>query len=297
MHIELFANIFEETTDTPFLDDKWKESRHHVLKYALTHDFLLYQLLAASALHLSTIHHARSKVLIDESALLQHHSLRLFNESITDINENTIVPSFLFSGTLGLRTFCENFRTQHHDLNVFLDKLIQSIKLLQGVLKIMGAWWEFLLKSDVKELMVQPDYSETTTKPDEILMAFERLRDRLSKSPNLSQSQSSIYDGVIRQLCWCYKFGCLADSTTGRRSTMVTSWPITVSVEYTELLTQRNSEALLILAYFSILLYECRHFWAVGNAGYQLLTAVELYLGPEWADELAFPKLVVHPFC
>ena len=73
----------------------------------------------------------------------------------------------------------------------------------------------------------------------------------------------------------------------------MTTWPITISAEYTELLDERRPEALVVMAYFSILLHGRRSFWAVGNAGRYLLAAVDEYLGERWAEWLAVPKEMV----
>lgn len=73
------------------------------------------------------------------------------------------------------------------------------------------------------------------------------------------------------------------------------SGPINLSTEFTELLDQRKPEALVVIAYFSILLHCRRAFWAVGEAGRFLLAAIEEYLGEEWAGWLAVPKEIVPP--
>jgi hypothetical protein len=76
-------------------------------------------------------------------------------------------------------------------------------------------------------------------------------------------------------------------------SRMVTAWPITVSTEYTVLLTRRRPGALLVLAYFGILLHRYQDLWAVGQSAIYLLNAVGAYLGADHDKWLEGPRSIV----
>jgi hypothetical protein len=80
-----------------------------VLKHAITYPFLLNELLAASALNLSTRRPAQQPLNREEAIRLQSQALRLFNETIRDPNFQNIIAPFLFSALQGIATFFETF--------------------------------------------------------------------------------------------------------------------------------------------------------------------------------------------
>ncbi|KAK0724868.1 hypothetical protein B0H67DRAFT_598333 [Lasiosphaeris hirsuta] len=67
-------------------------------------------------------------------------------------------------------------------------------------------------------------------------------------------------------------------------------WPVRQSAEYVSLLSQKRPEALVVLAYYSVLLHRARDHWLVGGAGRFLIQAIGEHLGSSWADWLAWPN-------
>jgi len=146
--------------------------------------------------------------------------------------------------------------------------------------------------SDIKPLLQEEEL--VIDRDDEVTHAFEELRTKLSNSSTLSTFESRIYCEALERLTWVYNsqpIDGIFDGPPNPRT--VTAWPITISAEYTELLNERKPEALIVMAYFSILLHTRRSFWAVGDAGKFLLTAVEEFLGDAWAEWLIVPRRMV----
>ncbi|KAL3424031.1 hypothetical protein PVAG01_03312 [Phlyctema vagabunda] len=276
--------------DSSKLKDEWIAT---VLRYSFSYPYLMYQLLALSAFHLSIKHPTRSNFYLTESGSLQAQALSIFNSSAPFFNAEDLIPAFLFSGGLGLHVFCDIFSAPSQDLNTFLDRLVQAIRLLRGVRALIGDSWEMIKNSDIKCLLHEDDEPDMG-RGDEIIGAFEELRTDFSRSRTLPASDLKIYCEAIDRLIWAYRSrppDFTADGPPNAR--MVTIWPITLSAEYTELLYARKPEALVVMAYFSILLHSRRVFWAVGDAGRSLLRAVDKYLGEEWAQWLKVPKDMV----
>jgi len=254
--------------------------------------------LAFSAKHLSLICPERSQLLEKEASKLQSESLKIFNDSMKEITSENIIPTFLFSGLLGLYFFADTFSKPSENLEEFLDRLIQSIRLMRGVRAILGGWWDFLLKSEIKDMLLQghlgtSEASSPSSLSEESISQFEQLCERISAS-NLDPIQSQICITEIRQIISILKseFGAeLAGGVANRQ--IVTTWPVIVSAEFTDLLTQRKPEALIILAYFSVLLHLCREFWIVGNGGRLLLDTVMQYLGSDWGMIIFYTELLL----
>ncbi|KAH7111515.1 Upc2 protein [Dactylonectria estremocensis] len=79
-------------------------------------------------------------------------------------------------------------------------------------------------------------------------------------------------------------------SASERRVGVVQEWLVRVPYEYLTYLRQRRPEAIVILAYYAVLLHRARHNWAVGDAGRFLIQEVGSHLGDYWTDWLAWPQ-------
>ena len=275
------------------MKDTWSSA---IRQYAFSFPYLMYELLAISAFHLSVCRPERSQFYRDESTKLQTEALRLFNDSTAEINPNNLIPAFLFSGFLSLHFFCATFSTPSPDLENFLDQLVQSIRLLRGVRAVLGKSWETVINSDIKDMLQIPE--NPVGRKDQVTHEFENLRLKITHhSPTtLTPSQTAVCSEAINQLTWAYN--CMLSEDISElegnlNSRMVTAWPVTLSAEYTELLNERRPEALIVLAYFAVLLHWRRKFWAVGNAGRFLLAAINAYLGEPWESWLVWPREVI----
>jgi hypothetical protein len=132
---------------------------------------------------------------------------------------------------------------------------------------------------------------------DEVVDRFESIRAHISQSPGLDPAQVIVCDKAIEELIDVYR----AAFSHGREPTPEeqaaaqhsTRWLILVPPGYTELLVQRNPEALVILGYFAILLHRLRDCWNVGDAAERLLLVVEAHLEEPWLGALSWPKSFV----
>jgi hypothetical protein len=299
-HMELFYFIIDGA-DWTTGGDHLKGSRPHIAKYAFTHPFLLNELLAVSALHLSTRRPAQQSFYRDEATRLQSQGLRLFNETTRDLNNENIIPAFLFSALQGIVTFFETFHDPTYeasDYTTFFDNVVQSVRLLQGVRAIVAPWWQFLLASEIKDILdVDEDRTVNLDWADEVVDRFESIRAHISQSPELNPAQAVVCDKAIEELIYVYR----AAFAHGREPTPEeqaaaqhsTRWLILVPPGYTELLVQRKPEALVILGYFAILLHRLRDCWNVGDAAERLLLVVEAHLEEPWLGALSWPNVFV----
>jgi hypothetical protein len=252
----------------------------------------MYETLAISAFHKSTTCPEKAPLYLQESATLQSQALALFISTKNATSPENINSSFLFSSVLGLHFFCETFTFPRSDLNKFLDRLVQSIKLLRGVRTVVADNWKEIIKSDVG-VLISIEEEETIDRNDDITHAFSSLLTRINSSSNLTPTELGICNEALTKLLWVYNSQPPIEEGKRPDARMIITWPITITDEFTQLLQDRKPEALVILAYFSMLLNDRKSFWAVGEAGRDLLSAVEEYLGESWAEWLEAPMLLV----
>lgn len=248
----------------------------------------MYELLACAALHFSITRPDEFQFYHDESRLLQEQSLKMFKESVPEVNEQNLIPAFLYSGILGLHFFVDTFTVPDSNLDQFIDRLVQAIKLMRGVRVCFTGWWEVLMQSEIRDLMQFGDGDMDHT--DEYVENVLSLQTKLSEIPGIEQTELEVLQEAVRQLKWVYTSSLFNLQNGNSSPRMVTSWPITLSVEYAELLTQRRPGSLVVLAYYSVMLHKCRESWAVGSAGNFLLDVVGTCLGEDWGSWLEWPR-------
>jgi hypothetical protein len=164
-YLELFQVIYDGSI---FLGDVQgpQTAPAQVAKLAFSAPYLMYELLACAALYYSKLHPDRSQFYHDEVAKLQGESLRLFNETVREIDSQNIVPAFLYSGTLGLHLFVDAFSVTTSSLDEFLDHLLHSISIIYGIRTIFGiGGWAYLKTSEISDLL-QIDDGDPNHKDD-----------------------------------------------------------------------------------------------------------------------------------
>ncbi|KXH45242.1 fungal Zn binuclear cluster domain-containing protein [Colletotrichum salicis] len=120
----------------PILEDEestaviWREV---VPKTAFSHKFLMYGLLALSALHYAQTHPAQR----DEFALIswqyQDVALQAFTAKLQDFNEGSFEPYFFLAAFLFIISMC-SITCQHDAGTVIAPKdIAQSFMLVQGI--------------------------------------------------------------------------------------------------------------------------------------------------------------------
>ena len=280
--------LYHCTSDPSFyLSEALLSVGSDIIGNSFSSPFLMHELLALSAQHLSIIHQDKTQFYREQSARLQGEALRLFNNDIKEIDSHNIVSAFLFAGILGTNFLAETFSASYNNVEQFLDQLVQSFKLLNGIRTIFYTHKQALRESELRPLF---EWHENVERTDEVTTEFKKLRAWLQETTQPA-SEAETCDQAIQTLLETYSAQPLGESdpvAVGRR--VVTIWPASISPEYNDLLARRKPEALLILTYYTPLLHNARHYWAIGAAGKMLLEAMSTYLGDPWGEWLSWPK-------
>lgn len=297
LHLELYHNLVSNSSKpVPFLENIPELQRMRILRHAFSAPFLMYQMLAISALHMYVSQPVKRITYYEESVKLQTEASRLFNDSLREVNSENIVPAFVFAAMFGTHFFCDAFLLPSYNVNEFLDRYIQSLRLFQGVRSIMHNRWHLIMNSDIGDLLggVTP---QARFLDDEISRGLEQLRLKICDSSGLDEIQLSACESASRQLGIAYATHARSSdhppSLSMTEGAMLTAWSMAVSPAYIELLVQRKPEALLILAHFSVLLHVSREYWAIRNAGERLLESLGDLLGSEWEPWLSWPRSII----
>ncbi|KAK3682408.1 hypothetical protein B0T22DRAFT_494126 [Podospora appendiculata] len=247
----------------------------------------LLALLAAPAFQVLLLPH--------EATRLQTRALGQFNAAQTDVSDNNCLVVFLFSTLLGQHVLFEAFSLQG-DLEALLDKFVQCLGLHRGIAAIAGRSWPTL-----QTLMPfgrfgthtrDRSLAATATAGSECAGLLEQLRGRSQLSAPARQACCAAVE--VLQDMFDLQSAPGSELQAGRRIIAVQEWSVRVSGEYISLLAQRQPEALVVLAYYSVLLHHARDYWAVGNAGGFIIRSVGEYLGADWDEWLVWPNYMLH---
>ena len=254
-----------------------------VFKDALHTPYLMDELLAYAAAHKSTLQGEHCGLYRTESTKLQTRALSAFrHEQAMGVAKP--LATFVFSALLGQHVLFDAF-SETTDFPTVLDRFAQCVGIHHGIRTIAGQHWDKIsehLRSD-RSYTTTEDITATGTDCDDLL-------DNLKQS-ELNQDTLKVYQQTIRILQY------LLDSVQadyGRRIMAVQEWTIRISREYIVLLQQRRPEAIVILAYYAVLLHYAKDYWAIGGSGKFLIGSISSHLGHYWADWLIWPNQVVN---
>lgn len=266
-----------------------------LFKSAISEPYLMDELLALSALHLSTLTSdaAEKQRCHHQAAELQTRALTRFNTARPAVGEENCTAMFMFSGFLGLHTLFDT-TSLHGDFTQFLDKFIQFLSLHHGIRTITRKSWHVISQTEVRYI-VGPISDVDAMDPQLVGPAATECDSLMAHLTGSSDSLGSTAFNACREavqwLQWIVKQR--RNLSKPLQTHVALAWPALISFEYLQMLRQRRPEALVILAHWAVFLHYDREFWMFGDSGRVLMESTSKYLGSYWDDWMAWPKSVL----
>ncbi len=268
---------------------------HMMLGCAFSAPFLMNQVLAISAAHLSTKQAERRLLYHRIATELQTRALTTFNEQSREIDSDSCLPIFLFAGLLCQHIVFEAFSSARDDFARFLELFTKALELYRGVRAITsGVWWlqvvgrlrtrmdeahriEFLRLHNQKGAVApEPEVEcasllrrlEADALNDGAIDACRRAAQLLQVQFDVQREQPFV--SIIRNMA-------------------LTAWSVTVHREYVDLLRERRPEALVVLAHVAVLAGRASPHWVLADGAPFVVASMAAHLGPAWSDWLVWP--------
>ncbi|KAL8671609.1 MAG: hypothetical protein Q9168_003899 [Polycauliona sp. 1 TL-2023] len=249
--------------------------------------FLLNELLAISALHMASCRPANEEEVWHTRATeLQSLALKGFNSMEQQVDESNCEVVLLFSALIGTHLLGD--RSQIRALassSDYLDHLVSCVSLMRSVRSlVLKHHTVFLLQSSVRALLI----TRNPLPPYENVPSECRQLSVLIEESDLGPSSVEAYEAAIDRLFWLFD---LTEVPSKPHDTprSVFAWPVQLDDGYMTLLNQRRPEALVILAYYGVVLHFYRNAWCIGDAGASLIRAIDAQLGSYWSRWLQWP--------
>jgi hypothetical protein len=258
------------------------------VKLGLGFPFLMHQILAIAALHLGHCNPERRNYFSNKAIELQSQAMEEFAVLRNQVDASNFRAIFLFASLLAIHVFADSTPLSDLSFGDYLDKLLGCISLVQGVRHLVLEDWEPQLhESEIGALFTVQHPQQPYDVPDEC-----RKLSNLIENFKVGEATLNTYRGALDRLQHSF---ALSGAPSQRHSTIrwLLLWPMHLTREYLELLQERRPEALIILAYYGVLLQCYRKCWVVGDTGVFLIRAVSAYTGRHWQPWLAWPNMIV----
>lgn len=289
-HLAFFHHAQHYFDDVPMSEGSSVYTAAAVIEYGLQAPYLMNELLAIAALHLSHLNPERLDYQQHATAL-QTRALSSFNDAKEDVSATTCIPMFIFSSLLGRHILHDTLRNRPDNFGVFLDQFMGYIFLHRGVSIVTKKSWSVIKESKLKPIIsrIEDAYNSGSDGAEEVNILYEMVNES-----HLSEASIETYHQAIRTLRGSLKLhrtlteGCLQPSEGP------CTFCITVNEDYIDYLKQRRPEALVILAFYATMLHWSRAFWIFGDGGQYLIQAITAHLGSHWQRWLVWPNSVLH---
>jgi hypothetical protein len=164
------------------------------------------------------------------------------------------------------------------------------MSLICGAHGLLYNNWNWLLDGPFAPLLERTKYPiEFSNNPDDSqLAALLRLFSPSNPIQQDDQARLDICRGAFDELHRIYVLPYSLYRTIDIK-TAVTIWPGTVSPAYMQLLQERRPEALVILAYYSVLLHQVPDCWYFRGLAQRLLISTYECLSPDYRIWIKWP--------
>ncbi|KAI0425095.1 hypothetical protein F5Y09DRAFT_322631 [Xylaria sp. FL1042] len=296
-HLVLFHHVQSGLMRPPnwhFIADKENAQKllHMVVRSALSTPYLMDAVLGFAALHLGTLapDFTTQRRYRLQAIQLQTRALALYNTACPEITDQNCTTLLLYSSFIGMHMLHETVTSQMNPREL-LDKFILFLGLHHGVKVITSCAWHIIRSSELSsilDLIEGTDGLETPSERicDELHCFLAATKDRLGSS-----SFQACHDAV-RFLQWIFHRRRVLPVPISQH--IVLAWPVHIPIAYLQMLRERQPEALVIMAYWAVLLHYERDCWVFGHGGRFLIEAISDYLGAYWDKWLALPREIIN---
>ncbi|KAG9547879.1 hypothetical protein KCU71_g14535, partial [Aureobasidium melanogenum] len=251
--------------------------------------YLMHSNLALAALHLYSEQPHRPE-LLSRAAAHQQAALSQVRPHIIDVTAEHSQAILGFAAITSIFALAEP-AYDPHGLGLArdpVDELLNSFHLGRGIKTILSQAWSVLQHKDsVKKVIALPDYNVLKATLDDTYPVYPILRNVIIQNCHDDEANSCL-DAL--ELLFFY----MAINETHRQDVpgpmYVQMWPVDVSAHFLNMLAERNSMSLLVLAYYAALMRLRSNTWWLERWPSAILQHVASILDPTLAVHLDWPR-------
>jgi hypothetical protein len=259
--------------------DPIKDITRCYIDAALSTPFLMNQLLAIAALHLSTIHPTRDVHYRHLGLELRSRAVDGFKANRDNSSKQSRVSQFLFSSLMAVFAMVEKITFAPAGSDQLIDRCVEYFQITRGVQIVGDSYWNVLHDSELSWIFTSfGSHHDYNNAPN----PFADLEEMLNNSELEGNIENSCLN-AIRSLGLIQK---QLESPNSWGVHAVMAWAKLIEPKFTQLLERRVPEALVVLGHYSDMLHRFRHFWGFGRSGERLLIEIGRSVAPRWSRYL-----------
>lgn len=263
-------------------------------KVAVTHTFLMHEILAFSAFHkASQLPNKRQEYY----ALGIHHQdlaikgmrpkLQTINpdEAPAIVATSTLLTLGVFAST-GFEASCAGMPSRPSAI----DGILNIFSLMQGMGNVLALAHVHVLESFVAPMFRDP-LESTPSQPllQELIHRIPSVVSFIQTKQDLSDQERAGFLGVIRHFEPVLKLASPA-RVDNRELRFLFFWPLHLDGNFLASIRQRHSGALVILIYYAIMLFAAEpRYWFMDGWGHRLMKACYDEVDKSWLSVLQWP--------
>ncbi|KAK9447013.1 uncharacterized protein V1518DRAFT_422684 [Limtongia smithiae] len=294
LHMELFYHFMTNVANWFYMDNEQDITFPNVLvPAAWEHPFLMYELFALSASHLSERRYAKSSYYLQIASSYHVTALSGLKTALENVDITNCKAVLFASHLIAIHSFRDTFALASTGalFSSFQQRFVECMSLLRGVRTVISPWWAALLDSDIGPVIV------SARRKREVAAAREGSETALLKnlvlSADISEHSREIYRATVNELQVEFNYILSVGESNLNSIHLVFTWLMTASREFLVLLEEQRPEALIILAYYGVILHQYRSVWPIRDSGKVLVTAIADHLGQRWAAWLKVPQEMI----
>ena len=292
--LELLHHFTTETcytlSDRPESHELWRIT---VPQVAFQHDFLMRGILAISSLHLSCLRAEKQTHWGHLAAKQQDAALSSFRKIMTNMDESNC-DAFLALASLIVVYGFESPKSSD-SLGMFNYKGQDSdewLPLIRGVNSIIMSVWPWIKNGRLSGLLhdhvQEPPRTELPSVLSEQLTHLESMCEDASGGPEVTNAYKAALESLRASFIRMNNRPAYECEVS-----IAFLWPVMIPQEYITMLNEKRPEALVILAYYCVILHHLDDYWWMRGWAMHIISNIHRELEDRWLYFLQWPSTVI----
>lgn len=256
---------------------------------AFRYPYLVHQVMAVSGFHLAYLHPPQRETHSLHASQHQHKAIQGIRDALITITSETCHALFIASSLLMMGAFAAFANNGKHETGrrPTIENVIDTFILNRGVASVLNSFQDHISTGLFKDLF----RFQTHNTPQPFLDQFNNELRKLSamlKTERIDPVVAILADYEISKLITAVEKAVITISNPETRVT--TYWPITIAEDYITLLRQRNEIAMVIIAYYCVIMHRAEDScWFLRGWGASVAADIEGYISPQWHEAVRWP--------
>ncbi|KAH6612053.1 hypothetical protein C7974DRAFT_429459 [Boeremia exigua] len=268
------------------------------------HPYVMHNILSLSALHKAHMNPLESGDFVRVAAEHRSKALDGFIEDLHDVgphNSSALFANATLTFFHAFVSFSKTVDDAHTDAKVRTARIlgVEWVPLLRGTAIVLEPVYDHVREGPLKSFLDLYHYDHDRTEHGQAsdygvqLMKIQSLW----STDEYADTYNETLQLLLRCSTWMEKFrnmenDVMADCGYNRLCSGPFIWIFSAPEKYINLQQQRQPPALIIFAYYGVLLHQLNSYWWAEDCGRSIISAVDACLGPYWSSWVEWPKQV-----